>query len=483
MAISRRGQLLRPCPEESSARAQVESEVRLIEAVMQAWSQCDPDGQILLLDQVLDNLDGIANLIPRRADYPKSQLLRDFFQDDSHVDGACRSFVQRLNAEGGEVHFLYFWRAFSEVARIVEFCESREDLPDHRAGLIRDPTQASASDEESLAAELELLRDKALSLLRVRLTKKEWVQEMSGAAPFSRQTVAMSALLDCLQTVAKKSIANEFWQVAQASLCDFKGSADIDLEQLTKIMMVWLDSAVTGQWDVGTDTPISHSACSLRAISRRPQSYEGLSSLAASKEDQLSLRKHVEFPPAPSSAAYPHGRPVHLSIYDAFADSGIGFLNALLAPEDSNWKFGGAFHAGVEVNGMEWSYGYCEPGETGVAWNIPKNHHQHRFRQTTFIGVTHLSQDLITDVLTDLIDDYQGQQYHMFNKNCCHFADDFCKRLGVGSIPAWVHRLANFGSHAQGVVKGLTSGYCSCTNMTLAERDEDYNKARWLYRL
>jgi hypothetical protein len=306
---------------------------------------------------------------------------------------------------------------------------------------------------------------------------------MEGAAPFSRQTVAISALLECLQAVASKSVAAEFWQVAQTSLSDFKGSSDIDLEHLTKIMMAWLDNAVTGQWDVGTDVPVCPTACSLRAPTRRPLSYEGLSSLAASKADQLSLKKYVEFPPAPSSSAYPHGRPVHLSVYDAFAASGVRFLNSILAPEDSTWRFGGAFHAGVEVNGMEWSYGYCDPGETGVAWNIPKSHHQHRFRQSAFIGVTQLSQDLITDVLTDLIEEYQGQQYHMFNKNCCHFADDFCQRLGVGRIPTWVHRLANLGSHAEGIVKGLASGQCICTNMTLAEREEDYNKAQWLYRL
>ena len=30
---------------------------------------------------------------------------------------------------------------------------------------------------------------------------------------------------------------------------------------------------------------------------------------------------------------------------------------------------------------LEWSYGFSSDGGSGVAWNMPRDHHQHRFRQ------------------------------------------------------------------------------------------------------
>jgi hypothetical protein len=352
-----------------------------------------------------------------------------------------------------------------------------------RAGLLKEPTEASIA-SDSLAAELEAFRDKALRLLRVRITKKEWARDIHGNAPFSRQIVATAALKEALKSISSKSVAVEFWDVALDSLSEFHGLTEINLEQLTKLFFAWLDSAIAGQWEVG-DTD-----CSIPVTYRRknllPEKFKEVTAgiPAASLKDQAELREQLATMPwAPVSDDNPHGRPVYLCIYDAFAVNSIRFVNSILAPEGSNWRLGGAFHAGVEINGMEWSYGYSDPGETGVAWNIPRNHHQHRFRQAILIGYTQLSQDLIMDVLTDLIEEFRGQDYRMFDKNCCHFADEFCKRLGVGDIPTWVHRLGHIASNAQGLIKGLTG--CSCTNMELAakRRQDDDNKAQWLYRL
>jgi len=49
-------------------------------------------------------------------------------------------------------------------------------------------------------------------------------------------------------------------------------------------------------------------------------------------------------------------------------------------------------------------------------------------------------------VISALIEDYPGHDYHILRRNCCHFADDFCRRLGVGGIPSWIHRLARVGA-------------------------------------
>jgi len=88
------------------------------------------------------------------------------------------------------------------------------------------------------------------------------------------------------------------------------------------------------------------------------------------------------------------------------------------------------------------------------------------------------------DVLTDLCEEYRGEEYHMLRRNCCHFADDFAKRLAVGGIPTWVHRLAQLFGNADYLVTGITKGFssCSCSNLESDEND-DGDKAQWLYRL
>merc|ERR1719401_1116489 len=125
------------------------------------------------------------------------------------------------------------------------------------------------------------------------------------------------------------------------------------------------------------------------------------------------------------------GLPVLLHIYDVSQEEGIQRLNGWLAHKDSWVKFGGVFHAGVEVNGLEYSYGYS-PCETrpGVSGALPKTHPQHHFRQTVVLRRTQLSAEDVADIISRLIDEYPGHDYNLLRRNCCHFADDFCKRLG-----------------------------------------------------
>lgn len=51
---------------------------------------------------------------------------------------------------------------------------------------------------------------------------------------------------------------------------------------------------------------------------------------------------------------------------------------------------GGVFHGGIEVNGKEWSYGYCEKG-TGVYYCMPKDNPMYSYRETVTLGATTLS--------------------------------------------------------------------------------------------
>jgi len=152
----------------------------------------------------------------------------------------------------------------------------------------------------------------------------------------------------------------------------------------------------------------------------------------------------------PSLEQVQTGLPVLVHIYDVTQEVGIRRLNKVLANKRLPIKFGGVFHAGVEVNGEEWSYGCTESeDDPGVNSNEPRMHPDHHYRQTVAMPCTQLAALQIQDVLEDLSREYPGPAYDILRRNCCHFADDFCRRLGVGSIPSWVYRLARIAARIE----------------------------------
>eukprot|EP00927_Polykrikos_kofoidii_P017827 TRINITY_DN18168_c0_g1_i1.p1 TRINITY_DN18168_c0_g1~~TRINITY_DN18168_c0_g1_i1.p1 ORF type:complete len:509 (+),score=70.76 TRINITY_DN18168_c0_g1_i1:88-1614(+) len=98
---------------------------------------------------------------------------------------------------------------------------------------------------------------------------------------------------------------------------------------------------------------------------------------------------------------------------------------------------GGAYHVGVEVHLQEWSFGQSDYG-TGISSVRPRRHHSHRFRNSERIGFTRLTSRETSAVVAELADSWPGNKYHLFQKNCIHFAQAFCKRLGCSPVPSWV---------------------------------------------
>ncbi|CAJ1408760.1 unnamed protein product [Effrenium voratum] len=156
----------------------------------------------------------------------------------------------------------------------------------------------------------------------------------------------------------------------------------------------------------------------------------------------------------PVDASAKLGMPVLLHIYDVTQERGIRRLNKVLANKRLPIKFGGVFHAGVEVDGREWSYGCTESeDDPGVLANKPKMHPDHHYRQTVNMSQTPLSAGEICKLLQELTTEYPGPEYDLLRRNCCHFADDFCRRLGVGRIPSWVHRLARIAARIETILQ------------------------------
>jgi hypothetical protein len=146
---------------------------------------------------------------------------------------------------------------------------------------------------------------------------------------------------------------------------------------------------------------------------------------------------------------------VKLNIYDITHDSSIQNINKFFAPSQSPLKLGGLFHVGVEIKGLEWAYGWTSSG-SGVTCSIPRCEFQHHFRESISLAKTKLSESDIQDVLRCLFVEYRGCDYHMIQRNCCNFAEDLCQRLGVGSMPAWIQRMAKVADNVLKTTLSLT---------------------------
>lgn len=145
---------------------------------------------------------------------------------------------------------------------------------------------------------------------------------------------------------------------------------------------------------------------------------------------------------------------VRIHIYDVSQKEKIQKINRVLASRRSPIKFGGVFHAGVEVDGVEWSYGMSET-KSGIFCVEPTKHPGHHFRETITLKDIELTPEEVADVLAELREDYLGYEYDLLRQNCCHFADDFCQRLGAGRLPRWVHRLSRWGARVDGTMQAI----------------------------
>jgi len=132
------------------------------------------------------------------------------------------------------------------------------------------------------------------------------------------------------------------------------------------------------------------------------------------------------------------GEPVWLHIYDVFG--ALERVNSVMKPVGT-----GAFHAGVEVFGKEWSYGYAIQGNSGVYHCKPRCNDRHRYRESVAMGGTCMTEIEVASLIQEMRSAWVGVEYELLTKNCCHFSDALCRRLGVGPAPEWLMHLAGAG--------------------------------------
>eukprot|EP00439_Symbiodinium_sp_Y106_P032779 s3419_g3.t3 len=130
---------------------------------------------------------------------------------------------------------------------------------------------------------------------------------------------------------------------------------------------------------------------------------------------------------------------------------------------------GGAYHVGVEVYWLEWSFGWCEEG-SGVYMVFPGQSTLGTFRERVPLGRTPLSPDEVFRVLDKTRQELPGSNYDLLRCNCAHFSVSFVKRLRVSEAPSWVNSLANVGEHLVGQL-GMAGAQAAAAAATPAESD------------
>merc|ERR1711908_201700 len=122
-----------------------------------------------------------------------------------------------------------------------------------------------------------------------------------------------------------------------------------------------------------------------------------------------------------TSSIWQEAIPVTLHVYDVGKNNKIKAANHVLHVLGS-----GAYHAAIEVYGLEWSFAKCSIG-TGVFWCEPTQCNDHQYREAIALGSARLSCTEIDVIVHDLSVKWRGKDYDPFLKNCCHFCSDFAK--------------------------------------------------------
>lgn len=157
---------------------------------------------------------------------------------------------------------------------------------------------------------------------------------------------------------------------------------------------------------------------------------------------------------------------VMLRIYDVMGAEVVSGLNSLCRVIGT-----GAFHAGVEVYGLEWSFGFSEDG-SGVFSCTPGECGGHSYREAVCMGETPLQEEDVMVLLSTLAQDWPGSDYDILRRNCCHFSDALCRRLEVGQIPGWVTNLAGAGAKVEAGLRNAVSNVRAAAVVTAAKAME-----------
>lgn len=127
------------------------------------------------------------------------------------------------------------------------------------------------------------------------------------------------------------------------------------------------------------------------------------------------------------------GSPIVLNVYDL--------------SEYNTWLYwvgaGGVYHSGVEIYNEEYAFGGHEYDVSGIFVTSPREAPGPvLYRESIIIGETSMSREEVHELVSKMGEEYKGNLYHLLQRNCNHFSEDFAYRLCQARTPNWVNRLA-----------------------------------------
>jgi len=158
--------------------------------------------------------------------------------------------------------------------------------------------------------------------------------------------------------------------------------------------------------------------------------------LPVERQGSAYWSKCLETPPRsiePAESSY--RADVALSVYSLKGASAMNKITEMAG-------LGGAYHVGVEILSLEWSFGWTPEG-TGVHNVYAGCSEAGAFKERVVLGQTPCSPRAVLDIIGELREAWPGTSYNLLRRNCAHFSMELVQRLKVREFPDWVTSLAS----------------------------------------
>ncbi|CAK0885843.1 unnamed protein product [Prorocentrum cordatum] len=133
-----------------------------------------------------------------------------------------------------------------------------------------------------------------------------------------------------------------------------------------------------------------------------------------------------------ATSSVPSGANVFLNVYDIVP--AVNKCSRALCR--SRW---GIYHTGVEVQGLEFSFGGHSDSSTGVFCAKPRSAQGCVFRQQLPIGHVELDALELRQTIAEISKGWPGNGYDPFQRNCNHFSESLCKELTGHKTPSYIN--------------------------------------------
>ena len=196
-------------------------------------------------------------------------------------------------------------------------------------------------------------------------------------------------------------------------------------------------------------------------------------------------------------ASAPRDYTVLIHVYRLLSDDGTSLVRQM-ATEAESAGFG-VFHTGVEIDGVEYSYGRVERqhdanmrvvnAHVSGVWTqrpkvLPPSFQGAQHKETVTAGVVTMTPIALRSLIARVAHEWRGTDYDAMRHNCNHFSAALCCELGVDPPPEYVNRLANAGAGVADVARSVMSSMLTAGASMLggilaqAERESERQRQR-----